>query len=334
MGRRVSSSHDALNDTLKWALSTVVSEARGYVSETFLVETLKYGSAYSAFRPDLLSLLLEAGNNPINTAVDPGGSPILHGNICCEQIDPQATAFLITRGADLHRKSYDTFHGQDIETPLSLAMRSRSTFYHWREALRGADVDLDEYLACACQEDLIHGWGWTKATLATLFEHALDIPLRELPGLPYCHCGSGWLVFESQWQGFLESKKGGQSQRGEEDIRWVSGTNDIKNPMAEDHEQDWEDISEGDEEQGRTQRWQDSHDFLCWHCWNEWPHDWRGRRRTWSSEGRFQYVDEINDCSNGGKTKDCSEGGETTDCSDGGDFTDEGDSPFLLSLPL
>ena len=298
---------DDAGNAVEWALSAIVSESRLHVDNSAFWGALYY-SLYDGQPPHLLDLVLRAGNNQVNVTAISGGFTILHKLQGSEMRRPgAAAAFLITRGANLHRKGYDEAAGLDIETPLSLAMRSASSFYRWREALRGADVDLDGYLACACQEDLIRDWGWTKAALVTLFKHSLDDLGPPKP--PWCCCMAPLIYpFEPQWQRLLQKIKGGQSQGDKGEIYRISGTSTIKNFSAEDDEQDWEDVTDGDPEQGLAQRWQDSYDFLCWRCWNGLPPEVRGEGRTRCEEVK--------------------------DRSDGGDSLDKGDSPFLLSLPL
>lgn len=244
------------------------------------------GPALAASSPRTLHRLLHGRN--INAVGEPGGFSVLHRALFWRP-RVQSISYFITRGADPHLLGREHVNvGEDWETPLSLAMRSRFSFSSWRKALEEANVPLKEYITRACQEQPLSEGGWTEASLLTLFQHS-SITTTTIMG-PFnddgvCGACERSFIFntfcpiESSWQRTLDSIKAGQAP-GDGSLHCSIGAESSRaDTSIQDDEGEWEDVDEEHPEEQVPRRWQDDFDWLCWWCWTDSPHDWLGRPR-------------------------------------------------------
>ena len=126
---------------------------------------------------------------------------------------------LLARGADPHHVNTNSHYSPVAESPLSLAMYSSWTFWAFRNALHGRDLDLKEFARRELEEGspLLEA-GWQMETLTALLEldFAPDTSWRETEADdPRCDSCNRWLFcvvgVQPYWQSFLQSVKSGLS---------------------------------------------------------------------------------------------------------------------------
>ena len=115
-------------------------------------------------------------------------------------------------GADPYQVCLAGWYSPVAESPLSLAMYSSWTFWHFRNALRGKGLVIQDIV----REELKEGRplldaGWQMETLSALLEHEFEPEIVPKHWRDHIHCdnckGSYDVPVEPYWQGILESIK-------------------------------------------------------------------------------------------------------------------------------
>lgn len=252
--------------------------------------------------PKILDLLLETGNITIDDTFI--GPSVLHWPMGTEG-SCETMKNLIRRGANLHLLT----DYKRPETPLSLALSTSAKFHFWRKALQESNVNMDDYIARACQEPPLIEDGWTEISLQALFQYS-SYPViyvedeRELTSIRVCPCCGFYTLgaIETRWQRALDKIKAGQElEGGPNQIHHHEVMESVDAPIDED-DGEWEDIDEKEGEVEEDRLWQDQYDFLCKNCWEDCDQRDPCNRSRWIREPK--------------------------------DSSDEEDSPFLLPLPM
>ena len=129
---------------------------------------------------------------------------------------------LLARGADPHRVYTNGFHSPVAESPLSLAMYSSWTFWDFRNALHGTDLDVKDFAHKELEEGSpLLDTGWQMETLTALFELEFEpdaSPHETERDSLHCDSCNWWLyqsvVVQPYWQVILESIKNGIYPQG------------------------------------------------------------------------------------------------------------------------
>jgi len=97
--------------------------------------------------------------------------------------DPLSARIITMKTKNLHRPFLLFANHQGLETPTTLAMFQSTLFFDWRKVLLEMGCKIEDFIERELKEEVVVNRGWTKTSLAKLFE--LDI-------VPYIAKSSFW----------------------------------------------------------------------------------------------------------------------------------------------
>ncbi|KAF2865397.1 hypothetical protein BDV95DRAFT_612781 [Massariosphaeria phaeospora] len=197
----------------EWILDTFLGDLRESCSPPIVAWLL----TFCLESPTLLRRVLDISGDLVDASFVPGGYTPMHSKIAENFSDAVVPGIkiLLQKGANPHHvgmtsSAYGGDDAQRLDTPTSLAMRRSSSFFRWRQIVREAGYDIDQFVADELSECLLVTSAWTVSSLRQLFELDFE-PLELAPDL-CTQCGR--VVYhtfdhdEVWWETLLDQLKG------------------------------------------------------------------------------------------------------------------------------
>ncbi len=188
---------------LLWMLRLSSFELKTNIIERNYARMLSWTLKPEPLLAEASDLLLNLGGNSMIDAVGfVDGYAALHSEIAFPSTGPSP---MLARGANPHRRCFDSFLTPYEESPTSLAMYSSRAFTSWLHALVSFEVDLEDFINQEIQQNVDVHLGWEKETLLELFEHGDRPDLHVEERMKCSDCGEEvWVQVQPYWRELIE----------------------------------------------------------------------------------------------------------------------------------